>query len=141
MSSDEWIAEIRARLEAATPGPWQTWPDGTEESVESVSVGRFVCHLNSNMRQYREDAALIANAPADITYLLERLDALMAERDAAVARAERAEAALRPCALALEYRDGVTCRDERDRGVCLNHRVIEGINARKSANACSPSSP
>ena len=32
-----------------------------------------------------------------------------------------------PCLLALEYRDGVTCRDERDRGVCLNHRVIEGL--------------
>jgi hypothetical protein len=93
MSSDARISEIRARLEKATVWPWQTWSEGPEESVESVSLGRFVCHLNSNMRQYREDAALIANAPADITYLLERLDALMAERDAAVARAERAEAA------------------------------------------------
>ena len=57
----------------------------------------------------------------------DRADKAESERDALRARAERAEAALRPCALALEYRDGVTCRDERDRGVCLNHRVIEGL--------------
>lgn len=55
--------------------------------------------------------------PCEQSVLLARLDALTAERDAAAA----------PCALALEYRDGVTCRDERDRGVCLNHRVIEGL--------------
>jgi len=52
---------------------------------------------------------------------------LLAERDALRARAERAEAALAPCTLALEYRDGVTCREERDKGVCLNHRVIAGL--------------
>lgn len=88
MSNDERqarIALIKARLEAATPGPWQTWPDGTEESVESVAVGRFVCHLNSNMRQFREDAALIANAPDDLAWLL-------SEVEAATARAERVEA-------------------------------------------------
>ncbi len=50
-------------------------------------------------------------------------DPASGERDALAAQV----AALRPCALALEYRDGVTCRDERDRGVCLNHRVIEGL--------------
>ena len=83
------IAQIRARLGAATPGPWQTWPDGTEESVESVSVGRFVCHMNSNMRQFRADASLIANAPADLVYLLAEVERLEAERDAATARAER----------------------------------------------------
>lgn len=78
---DARVQEIRARLEAATPGPWQTWPDGTEESVESVSVGRFVCHLNSNMRQFRDDAAFIAHARQDVPWLLARLDALEAERD------------------------------------------------------------
>ena len=52
---------------------------------------------------------------------------LLAERDALAARLAAAEAALSPCTLALEYRDGVTCREERDRGVCLNHRVIEGL--------------
>lgn len=82
---DARVQEIRARLEAATPGPWQTWPDGTEESVESVSVGRFVCHLNSNMRQFREDAAFIANAREDVPYLLARYDALAARMAAAEA--------------------------------------------------------
>ena len=54
-----------------------------------------------------------------------RLTALLAERDALRARADSARL---PCARALEYRDGVTCRDEWDsRGVCLNHRVIEGL--------------
>lgn len=78
---EQRVAEIRARLEAATPGPWQTWPDGTEESVESVSVGRFVCHLNSNMRQFREDAAFIAHAREDVPYLLARLAAAEATMD------------------------------------------------------------
>lgn len=142
MSDDERISEIRARLEKATPGPWQTWPEGTEESVESVSLGRFVCHLNSNVRQFREDAALIANAPADIAYLLARVDALTqerdylsscfdelmkagksqrdradkaeSERDALRARAERAEAALRTNAI--PQPDGALCW-------CNNYRV------------------
>lgn len=56
-----------------------------------------------------------------------RLTALLAERDALAARLAAAESALAPCAMALEYRDGVTCREERDSGVCLNHRVIEGL--------------
>lgn len=58
--SDLDLKEISRLCEAATPGPWKTWPDGTEESVESESLGRFVCHLNSNMRDYREDSAFIA---------------------------------------------------------------------------------
>lgn len=94
---DARVQEIRARLEAATPGPWQTWPDGTEESVESVSVGRFVCHLNSNMRQFREDAAFIANAREDVPYLLARYDAL-------AARMAAAEAALVAYADLIDYK-------------------------------------
>jgi hypothetical protein len=74
-------------------------------------------------------AVIRANAEeiADLEDVRDALEAKVNALTAAVARAERAEAALRPCALALEYRDGVTCRDERDRGVCLNHRVIEGL--------------
>lgn len=86
----ERIAQIRARVEAATPGPWVTWPDGTEESVEAVAVGRFVCHLNSNMRQFREDAALIANAPADLAYLLSELAAAQAREQALTRAVEKA---------------------------------------------------
>lgn len=55
------------------------------------------------------------------------LEQAEASRDALASRLAAAEATLSPCTLALEYRDGVTCREERDRGVCLNHRVIQGL--------------
>jgi hypothetical protein len=75
------------------------------------------------------DALTAERDAADKLYRMSVIQraAVLDERDALRARADRAESALRPCALALEYRDGVTCRDERDRGVCLNHRVIEGL--------------
>lgn len=80
LTADERAA-IARRADAATPGPWRTWPDGTEESVESESVGRFICHLNSNMRQFREDALFIAHAREDIPRLLAALDAAEHARD------------------------------------------------------------
>ena len=49
-------AEIRARLEAATPGPWDPY--------------------RSTMVISRADMDLIGNAPADLAYLLDRLSPL-----------------------------------------------------------------
>jgi hypothetical protein len=104
------LAEIRARLESATPGPWyvdgphpmcgEIWvctktpplaqPDGTPwhelASPEVVATG---------LDDAPGDADLIAHAPADLGYLL---DALAAMTD----RAERAEARVQNMADALE---------------------------------------
>ena len=100
------VAEIRAR-HAADSKPWG--------------------------QECRETGALY---PCDTVYLLGRLDALKAERDDALARLAAAEAALAPCTLAREYRDGVTCRDERDdKGVCFNHRVVRGLRVHRGRAA------
>ena len=169
---DAQVQEIRARLEAATPGPWLTLKRAPDLGATEIGAqldtpdARVIADTElwgrKPTEQNVQDAAFIAHAREDVPYLLARLDALTAERDvlrverdiarrveqessaaadawqaeAVKVRAERdalaarlaaAESALSPCTLALEYRDGVTCREERDRGVCLNHRVIEGL--------------
>ena len=90
MTADERAA-LRALAEKATPGP-------REARGDSVCIERsFVCHAARMYLIDRErDAAYIAAAnPAAITALLAALDAVEAERDAAIARAEAAEGLLR----------------------------------------------
>lgn len=83
---------IRARLAAATPGPWSTepsppdWP-GREGSVVVTPDG----DLGGDYLD-EADADLIAHAPADLAALLAELDA----KDAALARVrELADEAIR----------------------------------------------
>jgi hypothetical protein len=98
-------AEIRARLEAATPGPW--------EVRAALGTGLLhVSHADSEVgrppiAQFAEaaDAALIAHAPADLAWLLAEVARLTEERDDAreslrVEREDRARtlAALRDLA-------------------------------------------
>jgi hypothetical protein len=70
------ISEIRARLEGVTPGPWRA-------PFPSYVIGGFghgkVCQLDGvyvKNPNDRADATFIANAPADIAYLLDRVEAL-----------------------------------------------------------------
>ena len=71
--TDERIKEIRERLGAATPGPWSVLDlsdeTGTDYTVEGsdVQIGPVWALA---------DAAFIANAPADIAYLLEQVERL-----------------------------------------------------------------
>lgn len=71
------IEEIRARLEAATPGPWKT---GGSAACGDVYFGTLVDPddptepgVMLGMTSQAADAALIAHAPADIAWLLEQL--------------------------------------------------------------------
>ena len=69
------LDEIRARLAAATPGPWKSWIEGQEGAwggspgvmVPATSGGDFI------EAGRPEDAEFIAHAPADIAYLLSLL--------------------------------------------------------------------
>ena len=70
------LTEIRARLDAATPGPWV--PD--DECVlrpASSPHGRFLiiaeCHDGGHLEN---DARLIASAPSDIEWLLDEVEHL-----------------------------------------------------------------
>ncbi len=58
----ERIAEIRARVEAATPGPWTT----------------------KTLHTTLADAAFVAASRQDLPYLLDLVDSLTAEREAAL---------------------------------------------------------
>lgn len=71
------IKEIRERLEATTPGPWKL-DAGYLGGINYVSAEGY-----GNISDYfkrREDARFVANAPADIAYLLD----LVAELDAEI---------------------------------------------------------
>ena len=94
--TDDRLAQIEARLSAATPGPWEVRHDDLTDEVHVVhdqEVVSYVCTVAlADADRVEEDADLIANAPDDLRYLL---DALAAERAAArgyLERAERAEA-------------------------------------------------
>ena len=77
--ADDRIAQIEARLAAATPGPWRIvyWsPDEPEVNAILAEKQTFVVCANEDPIE-PADATLIAHAPDDLRYLL---DALAAER-------------------------------------------------------------
>jgi hypothetical protein len=72
--------EIRARLEAATPGPWEAspapdYPDPGIGFAWDVMRGREVV---AGAPMVGTDADLIANAPADLAYLLGEVERMRA---------------------------------------------------------------
>lgn len=87
----ERLAEIKARLAAATPGPWQAHLSNTPPHYLATPVvshkcgpagdrlGRFVL-WDGDPEQADKDALIIANAPTDIADLLayvEQLEGLL----------------------------------------------------------------
>lgn len=79
------LQEIRARLDAATPGPWEV----LEESFDYTSVrtsdysGTYaVVYSDEGRPVHRPDADLIAHAPGDIAYLLDRVEKYRAQLEA-----------------------------------------------------------
>ena len=67
------IAEIRARLDAATPGPWKRSLSGSHYNPWKVHRGAILVALSG---EAVEDADLIAHAPADIAWLLDEVERL-----------------------------------------------------------------
>ncbi len=87
MVSDERRKEIRERLEAATPGPWETGYEehvtGDDEYVERwVESGGHRILVLDPLNDGSANQNLIANAPADIAYLLAEVDRLEREVEA-----------------------------------------------------------
>ena len=75
------ISEIRARLEAATPGPWKVDYDKVfETDTDSCVTGIFSTSeriVETDFGCYQQkanDAEFIAHASADIAWLLEQLE-------------------------------------------------------------------
>ena len=110
------LDEIRERLDAATPGPWVR---NDEEFYARICAKEYadIAHVGR-----ANDSDFIAHAREDIPWLLGEVARLTAERDAAVRRAEAAEADLKslstykPCQIC-KARD--TCRAAWDTNGCV----------------------
>ncbi len=76
-TDEERIAGIVGRLNAATPGPWATQPNphgGLTLLRGQRDLALRDRHIQSHLQIVpASDAALIANAPSDIAWLVERL--------------------------------------------------------------------
>lgn len=100
--SDERLAQIRARLAAATPGPWHDTdqddgvlrvvfgplhPDGTIYAERTNVAGGYAlaAYFPGSMENYEgedlHNAAFLAHSRADVEYLLAALDAATARLD------------------------------------------------------------
>lgn len=91
----ERIEEIRERLGKATPGPWEVEAMDAGHSryemnvwITEKSAGDVVCDMDGLARSHNEkydddgydDAAFIANAPADVAFLLDEVERLEREK-------------------------------------------------------------
>lgn len=90
--TDPRTEEIRERMAAATPGPWEEgdgWvyaPPVYDDDPRLTPIGRAARYANvprelAEINRVRRDCALIAHAPADLAYLLGRIQVM--ETDAA----------------------------------------------------------
>lgn len=76
MLTHKRLAEIKARLAAATPGPWEFDADDSElYSINDEHGGCITYDLRSN------DADFIIHAPEDIALLLEVVEVAMNHPD------------------------------------------------------------
>lgn len=154
MASERRLAEIRERLAAATPGPWELY--ATERNVIAITKGRmrsgyrreivhwsgFDCSNIDDPGQVRANAALIAHAPSDLAYLLDEIARLARELDAARERerAVRDEATgyLAEVAGTLaDMHDGDECSFEGGEG-CLACYAQDRIAEMQDALAATP---
>lgn len=94
------LEQIKARRAKITSPPWGVLPSNnsnlahveTQEGRENVEQGFSVCSIP---KKRIDDAEFIANAPADIDYLLSQLTTIQSERDEALREVERLRGALR----------------------------------------------
>jgi hypothetical protein len=88
--SPERLAEIRARLNATSDGPWRAVVSRGTGAVMADALGCYVFlnvrrhpdeYTPDTVERWQRDAVFIANAKQDIPALLAELDAVTAERD------------------------------------------------------------
>jgi len=94
------LSEIRARLEAATPGPWTCNPCGQSVYRYEISPGP-IAGILSTWGEIEDEifanARLIGHAPADIAYLLARVERIQKIESLASGVASRILDALGSC--------------------------------------------
>ena len=93
------LAAIRERLNAATPGPWEfdsycrvlAPPAHLDDAEHYGNIVAWVpaWHGDTACKPHDDNAELIANAPADLAWLLAEVERLTRQRDAARAWSAR----------------------------------------------------
>lgn len=79
---DQRLQEIKERLAAATPGPWNVlYDDGSLHGTPEEYFVNFDAHRDSTNIEREADAEFIANAPSDIAYLLDLVELAQRARD------------------------------------------------------------
>ena len=69
MKLNEFLTQVRQRLEKATPGPWEV------DSVNEVTSSEGdICWQMSMLNDKYENAQLIAHAPSDLAKLLKLVE-------------------------------------------------------------------
>lgn len=85
MMTPEQLAEIEARAEAATPGPWEwdrQWIEDEDEAIyvpQGATLGPTLIQLGDTYEGHRYDCAFIAHARQDIPALIAEVRRLQAE--------------------------------------------------------------
>lgn len=69
------LQDIRARLDAATPGPWERWKDGMRVWSRVPPDAPFGVDV-ADVYASHATADLIAHAPEDIAWLLAEVERL-----------------------------------------------------------------
>jgi hypothetical protein len=98
MSDAKREEEIRTRLEAAAPEPWELAEDTCSVCREKGESEWNVYGLSPGyhgMLSGEADATFIANSRSDIAWLLEQIDYLTAQREQDAKRIEALEALVR----------------------------------------------
>ena len=75
------VAEIRARLEAATPGPWVAapWSSGIIGSLDRSARGASIAIVTADA-----DKLFVSHTPADVRFLLDALEGMRTDYAGAV---------------------------------------------------------
>jgi hypothetical protein len=88
------LSAIRARLDAATPGPWELWYgelDWVSVGIDGDTVAECRTHINQQFSGWQNlrNATFIQHAPTDLRALLDAVERLTAERDDLLAWSQR----------------------------------------------------
>ena len=85
------LEPIKARLAVATPGPWHVEPEATAcGSFVARMPGIYIEPEHQHLAPAGNDAALIANAPADIAALVAEVERLTKDNERLMAKLDAA---------------------------------------------------
>lgn len=76
LPAEDWLAPIRARANAATPGPWTHYSQGFLSPKGPEPLGEFIVAPYHELDISAEDAEFIAGTREDVPRLLDEIDRL-----------------------------------------------------------------